>query len=218
MQIFLVSYFAKKIDILGSLLSNSQEEIVTTALIVVDVQNDFCEGGALAVQGGNAVAVDIASYVGKDLTLAHARGYQYVLATRDAHIDPGEHFSADPDFIDSWPKHCVVGTSGQQFHPAIAQLPFDAIFDKGAYAAAYSGFEGEAGDGLTLHQWLQNHGVLCVDIVGLASDYCVRATALDAARNGYFTTVRLDMCAAVSPEQLPTVIEEFLANEVLVVN
>lgn len=192
---------------------------MTTALIVVDVQNDFCEGGALAVAGGAQVAQDIAAYLGRDLRLGRGRGYAYIVATRDRHIDPGAHFSDDPDYIDSWPRHCVVGTSGADLHPAVASLPFDAIFDKGAYSAAYSGFEGttdgtEAGTGLG--DWLTERGVVKVEVCGLATDHCVRATALDAARLGFHTTVLSDLSAAVSPENVPQVVEELHNAEVLV--
>lgn len=169
---------------------------MNTTLIVVDVQKDFCEGGSLAVAGGAAVASRISQLLG-------AHDYAYVLATRDHHVDPGDHFSATPDFVDSWPPHCVVGTPGCEFHDQLTYRGFDAVFDKGAYAAAYSGFEGRSSDGETLAGWLTEHGVDRVDVVGIATDYCVRATALDAARAGLATTVRLDLTAAVAPERLP---------------
>lgn len=192
---------------------------MTTALIVVDVQNDFSEGGSLAVVGGNEVARQIAAFTGRDLALARARGFDYVVATRDRHIDPGAHFSEDPDFVDSWPRHCVVGTAGADLNPAVARLRFDAIFDKGAYSAAYSGFEGTidgADDTDDLHSWLNSRGVVRVQVCGLATDHCVRATALDASRLGYHTTVRLELSAAVSPSRVPQVIEDLRNAEVLV--
>ena len=155
---------------------------MTRALIVVDVQNDFCEGGSLAVAGGAEAAFRING-------LIHAwheaeprdREYDVVVATRDHHIDPGDHFSEQPDFLDSWPAHCVVGTDGAAFHPNLDPQPFDAVFLKGEHQAAYSGFEGKAADGTDLDSWLKSHGVDEIDICGLATDYCVRATALDAA-------------------------------------
>lgn len=192
---------------------------MTTALIVVDVQNDFCEGGSLGVVGGNKVAADIASWIGRDGSLADGRGYDYVVATRDHHIDPGAHFSETPDFVDSWPRHCVVGTKGQQLHPALRNVAFDAIFDKGSYSAAYSGFEGTIGgtaDGTDLDNWLNRRGVLQVHVCGLATDHCVRATALDAARLGYHTSVLLNLSAPVSRERVPQVMEELFNAEVLV--
>lgn len=167
-----------------------------TALIVVDVQRDFCEGGSLAVDGGAEVAARID-------TLLHAdHGYDLVVATRDHHIDPGPHFSDHPDFVDSWPPHCVVGTPGVEFHPHLTFRDFGAVFDKGEYAAAYSGFEGRAADGRGLQEWLTAHEVTNVDVCGIATDYCVRATALDAASGGFDTTVLLDLTAAVAPQRL----------------
>lgn len=166
------------------------------ALIVVDVQNDFCEGGSLAVAGGAQAASDISTY------LAGKPGYDFVVATRDAHVDPGAHFSETPDFIDSWPPHCVVGTPGQDLHPNLTFRDFDGVFDKGNYEAAYSGFEGENIDGRGLDEFLAESGVTDVDVCGIATDYCVRATAQDAAMLGYVTTVLTDLTAAVAPDRL----------------
>lgn len=173
---------------------------MSRALIVVDVQNDFCEGGSLAVTGG----ADVAFRIGELLHLWHEaepedRAYTYVVATRDHHVDPGDHFSDRPDFEHSWPRHCVVGTDGVSFHPNLDPQPFDAIFDKGEYAAAYSGFEGKTGDGSGLEDWLRARGVDNVDVCGIATDYCVRATALDAARAGFSTTVLTELTAGVAP-------------------
>lgn len=191
---------------------------MNNALIVVDVQNDFCEGGALAVAGGNDVAARIANYVGKDLRLAKGRGFNYVLATRDNHIDPGSHFSDTPDFVDSWPRHCVAGTPGAELHPAISKIRFDAVFSKGEFTAAYSGFEGKDADGVALYDWLKSHGVLAVTVVGLATDHCVRATALAAAAAGFLTTVDLSLCAAVDPHSVARVTSELATNRVLVID
>lgn len=174
---------------------------MSRAAIVVDVQNDFCEGGSLAVAGGNAVAERLAGYL-------PSAGYDVVVATRDHHIDPGAHFSAEPDYVDSWPPHCVAGTPGAELHPALSGYPFDAVFDKGEYAAAYSGFEGFA-DGTSLADWLAAHDVTEVDVVGIATDYCVRATALDAAATGRPTRVLLDLTAAVAPDRVDQVVAEF---------
>ncbi|RKT52888.1 isochorismatase family protein [Saccharothrix australiensis] len=163
---------------------------MTRALIVVDVQNDFCEGGSLAVAGGAAVAAAISSHVA-------AGGYDHVVATRDYHVDPGAHFSDAPDYVDSWPVHCVAGTAGASFHPELDVAAVEAVFSKGAYAAAYSGFEGASGDGERLADWLRARGVDRVDVVGIATDHCVRATALDAATAGFRTTVLLGLTAGV---------------------
>jgi nicotinamidase/pyrazinamidase len=163
---------------------------MTRALIVVDVQNDFCEGGSLAVAGGADVAAAISAHVSTS-------GYDHVVATRDHHVDPGSHFSEHPDFLETWPPHCVVGTGGVELHPALDREPLEAIFDKGEHAAAYSGFEGAA-DGVPLAEWLRDRGVDAVDVVGIATDHCVRATALDAVGNGFRTRVLLPLTAAVA--------------------
>ncbi|SDU83593.1 isochorismatase family protein [Jiangella alkaliphila] len=169
------------------------------ALIVVDVQNDFCEGGSLAVAGGADVAFGIAEVLKRWTDGDEGdRRYDYVVATRDHHIDPGDHFSETPDYVDSWPPHCVAGTDGVAFHPNLDPQPFDAVFDKGEYQAAYSGFEGKSHDGVGLADWLRGHEVGSVDVVGIATDHCVRATALDAAGNGIETTVLLELTAGVA--------------------
>jgi nicotinamidase/pyrazinamidase len=164
------------------------------ALIIVDVQNDFCEGGSLAVAGGTAVARSVSS-----LLTAGNHGYDHVVATKDYHVDPGSHFSDHPDYLRSWPVHCVAGTAGSDFHPDLATEPIEEVFRKGAHAAAYSGFEGTADDGTPLADWLRARGVDAVDVVGIATDYCVRATAADAAANGFRTSVLLELTAGVAP-------------------
>jgi len=187
------------------------------ALIVVDVQNDFCEGGSLAVAGG----ADVAFRIGELLHEWHEaepddRQYAYVVATRDHHIDPGDHFSREPDYVHSWPRHCVAGTDGVSFHPNLDPQPFDAIFDKGEYAAAYSGFEGHAGnEGLA--DWLRERDVTEVDVVGIATDHCVRATALDAARAGFDTTVLLGMTAGVARPTTEAALEQLAGAGVTLV-
>jgi nicotinamidase/pyrazinamidase len=190
---------------------------MTRALIVVDVQNDFCEGGSLAVAGG----ADVAFRIGQLLhTWQEAdpqdKQYAYVVATRDHHIDPGDHFSDQPDFVDSWPRHCVAGTDGVGFHPNLDPQPFDAIFDKGEYAAAYSGFEGRSQDGHGLAGWLRERGVTEIDVCGIATDHCVRATALDAHREGFTTTVLTDLTAGVAPASTDRALTELRTAGVIV--
>jgi nicotinamidase/pyrazinamidase len=164
------------------------------ALIIVDVQNDFCEGGSLAVAGGAAVARSISS-----LLASGDHGYDHVVATKDYHINPGSHFASEPDYAHSWPVHCVAGSPGAEFHPDLATERVEAVFRKGAHAAAYSGFEGTDDDGTPLADWLRARDVDAVDVVGIATDYCVRATAADAAANGFSARVLLGLTAGVAP-------------------
>ena len=194
---------------------------MSRALIIVDVQNDFCEGGALAVEGGAAVAGAISEYVD-----AHQGEFDHIVATQDWHIDPGGHFSETPDFKDSWPPHCVAGTPGAELHPDLDTEYIQAYFRKGQFAAAYSGFEGllapedavptgerqpgslasEADrfaadeDAIGLDDWLQSHDVEDVVVVGIATDYCVMATALDAVQAGYSVTVIRSLTAGIAED------------------
>jgi len=173
------------------------------ALIIVDVQNDFCEGGSLAVAGGAAVAGAISEHVA-----GGHHEYAHVVATKDFHVDPGSHFSDHPDYVISWPPHCVAGTTGADFHPDLDTRAVEAVFYKGAHAAAYSGFEGFDDSGTPLADWLRGHDVDSVDVVGIATDYCVHATAADAAQAGFGTRVLLDLTAGVAPESTAKAIED----------
>lgn len=177
------------------------------ALIIVDVQNDFCEGGSLAVAGGADVATAISGHMA-----AHRAEYAHIVATRDFHLDPGGHFSDEPDFVDTWPPHCVIGTPGADFHPNLALAPIETLFSKGRETAAYSGFEGLSDDEQPLADWLGIRGVDTVDIVGIATDHCVRATAVDAARSGLRTTVLLGLTAGVGKPTVDQALDE-LARE-----
>jgi nicotinamidase/pyrazinamidase len=187
---------------------------MSRALVIVDVQNDFCEGGSLAVAGGADVARRISQHVE-----AHGDDYAAVVATADWHDDPGAHFSDSPDFVDTWPAHCRVGTDGALFHPA-AEPAFEhveAIFRKGLHSAAYSGFEGvtvEADRRVPLAEWLRDRAIEAVDVVGIATDHCVRATALDAADEGFETTVLLDLTAGVAPETTERALAELAAQDI----
>jgi len=167
---------------------------VTRALIIADVQNDFCEGGSLAVAGGAHVAAQIS------VALADPEhDWTHVVATKDYHVEPGTHFSEAPDYVDTWPPHCVAGTPGADFHPALDTDRIEAVFLKGEHAAAYSGFEGHTGS-IALAAWLRMHDVTEVDIVGLTTDHCVRATAADAVAEGFSATVLLDLTAGVASQ------------------
>ena len=183
-----------------------------TALIIVDVQNDFCEGGSLAVAGGTEVARGI------NALLAANPAYAHVVATKDFHIDPGSHFSEHPDYVDSWPVHCVAGTAGADFHPDLDTAPIEAVFKKGHYSAAYSGFEGAHDDGTSLADWLRARDVDRVDVVGIATDYCVKATAADAVAAGFATQVLLNLTAGVSPTTTAEAVDALRAAGVEVRN
>jgi nicotinamidase/pyrazinamidase len=202
---------------------------MSRALIIVDVQNDFCEGGSLPVEGGAELAGAISEYVD-----AHHGQFDHVVATQDWHVDPGAHFSDDPDFIDSWPKHCVAGTRGADLHPDLDTEYIQAYFRKGQFTAAYSGFEGllapddavptgdrkpgampvsggapggdvdvealAGEDAIGLDDWLQSHDVEDVVVVGIATDHCVKATALDGVQAGYSVTVLRDLTVGVAED------------------
>ena len=188
------------------------------ALIVVDVQNDFCEGGSLPVPGGARVASQISEllhhWTRQD---PKAPPYDVVVATKDHHVDPGAHWSTQPDYAESWPVHCQVGTDGEAFHPNLDPQPFDAVFLKGEHAAAYSGFEGRTSQGIDLETWLREHAVDQVDVCGLATDHCVRATALDASAHGFETRVLTDLCDGVAPQTTASALEEMRDAGVAVV-
>jgi nicotinamidase/pyrazinamidase len=162
------------------------------ALIIVDVQNDFCAGGSLAVGGAAALVPAINDH------LAARPRYAHVVATKDFHIDPGDHFSDQPDYSSSWPPHCIAGSPGADFYPGLDTGAIEAVFRKGAYTAGYSGFDGVDGNGTPLLEWLLRRGVDGVDIVGIATDHCVRRTAEDAVRAGLATRVLVDLTAAVA--------------------
>lgn len=166
------------------------------ALIVVDVQPTFCEGGALAVDGGNATARAIAAFAD-----THRGDYDLVVTTQDWHVDPGGHFSETPDFVDSWPPHGVAGTLEAELHPALARLAPEVSVKKGEYEAAYSGFEGRDAEGHLLADILRAEEITAVDVVGIAESHCVKATALDALALGLATRVFTDLTVPVSPEQ-----------------
>ena len=157
-------------------------------------------------------AHDIAELLrARSADLPGAAHYDRVVATKDHHLDPGHHFGDPPDYVDTWPAHCVVGTDGEAFHPNLDPEPFDAIFRKGEHAASYSGFEGRTEDGVGLGAWLREHRVTEVDVCGLATDHCVRATALDARREGFTTRVLTALSAGVSPDTTARALTELRA-------
>ncbi|TFD52940.1 isochorismatase family protein [Cryobacterium frigoriphilum] len=195
---------------------------MTRALFIIDVQNDFTEGGVLGVEGGAAVAAGVTA-----LLRAHPQAYPLVFASRDWHDignDNGGHFARDtaPDFVTTWPVHCVAGTGGAEYHPALATDAVTFHIRKGQGAPAYSIFEGTTEAGQTVTALLSEHGVTEVDIVGLATDYCVRASTLDALEHGQHVRVFTDLVAGVAAESTATALAEmahagavFAASDVL---
>lgn len=193
------------------------------ALIIVDVQNDFCEGGSLAVEGGADLASEISEL------LETATDLDFVVATQDWHVDPGTHFSDTPNYVHSWPAHCVAGTKGAALHRNLDTEDIDAYFRKGKFDAGYSGFDGllapedevavgereaheaggeDAADPVSLDDWLRENDVDEVVIVGIATDFCVKATALDAINAGYDTTVLRDYVLGVHADTSEEALEE----------
>lgn len=186
---------------------------MTHALFVVDVQNDFCPpGGSLAVPGGDEVAAAITRFLRE-----HRNRYDVVIASRDWH-EPGStnggHFAAegtDPDFAGTWPAHCVAGTPGADYHPALDRGLVDVHVRKGFGRPAYSIFDGATDDGRTTAQLIADHDVTHVDLVGIASDYCVFASATGALDAGLDVTVLTDLCAGVTPDTTRTAFDQLAA-------
>lgn len=171
---------------------------MTRALFIIDVQNDFTEGGALGVEGGAAVAAGVT-----ELLERHRGEYDVVVASRDWHSaegDNGGHFAveSEPDFVETWPVHCVAGTEGAEYHPALSIDQVDVHIRKGQGVPAYSIFEGTDDDGASMSDVLTSRGVTDVDVVGIATDYCVRASVLDALEHGQHVRVFTDLIAGVA--------------------
>jgi nicotinamidase/pyrazinamidase len=167
----------------------------TRAIIVVDPQPDFFEGGALPVAGATRTAERIADFL-RD----HADVFTLKVVTQDWHVDPGDHWSSDPDFETTWPVHCAADSNGAAIHASLVTLPWDVVIRKGQHEGAYSGFEGSSDDGSSLFEVLTSAGITSVSVVGFATDHCVKATALDARALGFDVTVVLDLCAGVAAE------------------
>ena len=184
---------------------------MTKVLFIVDVQNDFCEGGSLAVTGGAHVAAEITKHLE-----VNGSEYDFVIASRDWHDagnDNGGHFAAegsDPDWVNSWPVHCVSGTHGAEYHPNLNTAAIDFHIEKGQGKPSYSLFEGSTTDGRTVPQLLSDLKVDSVDVAGLATDYCVLASALDAKNSGFQVRVLGNMIAGVAPDSSAAAVEKLL--------
>ncbi|GAA3941623.1 isochorismatase family protein [Microbacterium soli] len=181
---------------------------MSRALLIVDVQNDFTEGGALAVAGGDAVASGVSA-----LLAERSGDYTVIIASRDWHDpvgDNGGHFSAEPDYVDSWPAHCVAGTEGAEYDPLLATDAITHHVRKGQGIPAYSLFEGTAEDGRTVGGILAAHGITDADVVGIATDHCVRASSLDAIAHGVHVRVLTDLVAGVGADSSEAALAELV--------
>ena len=184
---------------------------MSRALLIVDVQNDFTEGGALGVTGGAALAKRISAFTGR-----HGDEYDLIVGSRDWHHgddDNGGHFAGPegPDFVDTWPVHCVAGTPGAEYHPDLDASVIDVHVFKGRGRPDYSAFQASTDDGTALPDLLAERRVTTVDIVGIATDHCVRATALDARAAGYDVAVYDDLVAGVDAERSAHALDEISA-------
>lgn len=182
------------------------------ALIIVDVQNDFVEGGSLGVTGGRDVASRISAHLAR-----HAGDYALVAASRDWHRageTNGGHFHEPgeaPDFVTTWPVHCVQGDSGSDYAPELVTDAITHHVRKGMGVPAYSAFEGVTEDGAGLADLLRDAGVGELEVAGIATDYCVRATALDARNAGFAVRLLPGLHAGVAEETSRRAVEEMRA-------
>lgn len=191
---------------------------MSRALLIVDVQNDFCEGGSLACVGGAAVAAGVTEYL-----KAHKQDYDYVIASRDWHDADntnGGHFAAagaDPDWVDSWPVHCVAGSQGAEYHLGLDKSLIDIHVEKGQGKPAYSLFEGTTNDGRTIASVFAELEIDSVDVCGIATDYCVLASSLDARNAGYEVRVLTDLIAGVSTDTSTAALQKLEAAGCVVI-
>lgn len=181
------------------------------ALLVIDVQNDFCEGGALACQGGASVAAKISSFIREN-----SSRYELVVASRDWHTpnDSNDgHFPAEgnlPDYISTWPLHCIQGTEGAEYHPNLDTNLIDVHIKKGQSSNGYSIFDGVTEEGESFAEVLRSHSISELEVVGIATDYCVRASALDSVKQGFKVRVISSLTAGVSEASTERAIAEML--------
>jgi nicotinamidase/pyrazinamidase len=186
---------------------------MSKALLIVDVQNDFCEGGSLACEGGAAVASAITNHLAE-----HGDDYSLVVASRDWHDadnNNGGHFAdhgASPDFINNWPVHCVSGSFGAEYHKNLNSEAIDVHVYKGMGEPSYSAFEGVTEDGKGILDLLRENGVTTLEVVGIATDYCVKASAIDAANAGLDVNVLQDLCVGVAASSSETALEDMATS------
>jgi nicotinamidase/pyrazinamidase len=177
------------------------------ALLVVDLQNDFLEGGSIPVPGGTQVAAQVSRHI------RHFRSeYAFVVATRDVHEDPADHFSDKPDYITTWPKHGLIGSRGATLCTPIFNLVREKIIqvvvDKGRHAGAASAFEAQDVRGHMLVDVLREQRVDHIDICGLITEYCIRESALDARKHEFQVRVLVNLCGAASPDNAQRAFED----------
>jgi len=188
------------------------------AILIIDVQNDFCEGGALACQGGAQVAKKISEYLA-----SNKHEYDFVIASRDWHTpnsENGGHFPAqgiDPDFVTTWPLHCIAGEEGAEYHPNLDTSLIDVHIKKGQGEHGYSIFEGTTDHDETFKELLERLEIAAVDVVGIATDYCVRASSLDARKQGLEVRVITSLTAGVAASSTEAAIDEMVDAGVAVV-
>jgi len=186
------------------------------ALLVIDVQNDFCEGGALAVAGGAAVAGKISKFL-------ESTSYDLVVASRDWHDADNNnsgHFAdsdTEPDYKTNWPVHCVAETNGAQYHPNLNTEDIGEHIFKGQGQNGYSIFEGITESGQTFDELLNAHQIDEVDVVGIATDHCVLASALDSKSHGLKVRVISSLTAGVSQVTTEAAIDRMIDNGIEVV-
>lgn len=186
-------------------------------LLVVDVQNDFCLGGALEVPGSERVVQNIKYHIENNRATYHT-----LIFTKDWHIRPDTHFSDTPDYKDTWPRHCVADTYGAAIHRTLAPFSMGAaakIILKGEYSAGYSGFDGHLVDSrTTLLEYLRSMDNMELVVCGLAFDYCVRSTAIDSAKYSFKTSVLMECTAAVSNSNNFRICDELESHKVTLIS
>lgn len=173
------------------------------ALLIVDVQNDFCEYGPVPSIGGSQIASSITRFIDFNYS-----AYELILASKDWHQSPTEHFSKRPDFISNWPSHCVGSTEGAELHSNLNRKMIDHELIKGEYTAGMSAFEAKTSLNEGLIELLERREIDLIDICGLNADSNLYSTAIDALELGFPTTLFIDMCSGYSEESTLHALED----------